>query len=128
MCQVLRNIYGPINTKGLQYNAAVPLRNARRQDRSPAGDVSEVAESMFREIRCLQPDRYEFLDKVTTDRVSQRFESLSTEQVSQDVGDGLVLTWGDEERADSPVIVEDDSDTEDELLLRGESLLLNSST
>lgn len=84
-----------------------------------AGDVSEVAESMFREIRCLQPDRYEFLDKVTTERVSQRFENLSTEQVSKDVNDGLVLSWEDEERGDSPVIVEDDLDAEDELLLRG---------
>lgn len=111
--QVLRRIYGPINTKGLKYNAATPLRSVRRLDRSTEmDDQSEEARVLLKE--CLRLDKYDFLEDSST-RVRRRFEDLPTAQVSEDVTDGLVLLWGkDVGKARGDEV----SETDDELLLQ----------
>ena len=122
--QVLRQIYGPINMKGFKYNAAIPLRDLHRLDKSNGNNRSEGAESMLKEIRNLRPGRYDFLDATTFDSNKAEFGNLPSERVSQEVTDGMVLRW----RKD-PADVDDVDEigvadrSEDELLLRATDVL-----
>lgn len=113
--QVLRRIYGPINTKGLKYNAGTTLRGSRRLDRSKeTDDQSEGPESLLEEIRFLRPDKYDFVDD-SHKGSRRRFDDLPTAQVSEDVSDGLVLLWG--KNGGSRARADEVSETDDELLL-----------
>jgi hypothetical protein len=87
---------------------------------------SEQAQSVLEEIRCLRPDKYEFLDSKPFD-ANKPYDNLPNETVSEYIADGALFVWetGFKERVEGIVEVPgvisnnvDEQATDDELLLR----------
>ncbi|KAF7981748.1 hypothetical protein HWV62_32369 [Athelia sp. TMB] len=88
LCQVLRNIFGPVSLKTIRQNAAAPLRDTADDN-----------------IPTIVPDEYDFLVQ-TTPAPNIHMEDLASEAVTRLVDAGLTL-WGPEEDLDTPMKVED---------------------